>query len=121
MNNGFGEKATARSGSRLILLLPKFGRQTGSEELDPAAERAKEAKRLGCSYLIADARDTSRPILQNLGFIGAAGEKTRVLRPALQTSKRPGCRISVHLCREVTEWIESARPAPDHRSPGAPF
>src|SRR5260370_21004721 len=31
------EKATARSGSRLILLLPKFGRQTGSEELDPAA------------------------------------------------------------------------------------
>jgi GNAT superfamily N-acetyltransferase len=46
------------------------------------AERAKEAKHLGCSYLIADARDTSRPILQNLGFIGAAGETTWVLRPA---------------------------------------
>jgi GNAT superfamily N-acetyltransferase len=46
------------------------------------AERAKEAKRWGCSYLIADARETSRPILQNLGFIGAAGETTWVLRPA---------------------------------------
>ena len=45
------------------------------------AERAKEAKRRGCSYLSADARETSRPILQNLGFIGAASETTWVLRP----------------------------------------
>jgi GNAT superfamily N-acetyltransferase len=46
------------------------------------AERAKEAKRWGCRYLIADARETSQPILQNLGFIGAASETTWVLRPA---------------------------------------
>ena len=43
------------------------------------AARAKEAKRRGCSYLVADARETSRPILQNLGFIGAARETTWVL------------------------------------------
>jgi len=44
------------------------------------AERAKEAQRRGCRYLISDARETSRPILQNLGFICAAGETTWVLR-----------------------------------------
>ena len=46
------------------------------------AARAKEAKRRGCSYLATDARETSRPILQNLGFISAARETTWVLRPA---------------------------------------
>jgi GNAT superfamily N-acetyltransferase len=46
------------------------------------AERAKEAKRRGCSYISADARETSRPILQDLGFIGVASETTWVLRPA---------------------------------------
>jgi GNAT superfamily N-acetyltransferase len=45
------------------------------------AERAKEAKRRGCSYLVTDARETSRPILQNLGFIGAVRETTWVLPP----------------------------------------
>jgi ribosomal protein S18 acetylase RimI-like enzyme len=45
------------------------------------AERAKEASRRGCSYLGADARETSRPILQNLGFICAARETTWVLPP----------------------------------------
>jgi GNAT superfamily N-acetyltransferase len=44
------------------------------------AERAKEAERRGCSYLVVDARETSRPILQNLGFISAARETTWVLR-----------------------------------------
>jgi GNAT superfamily N-acetyltransferase len=43
------------------------------------AERAKEARRRGCSYLVSDARETSRPILQNLGFVGAARETTWVL------------------------------------------
>jgi GNAT superfamily N-acetyltransferase len=46
------------------------------------AERAKEAKRRGCRYLITDARETSRPILENLGFMGAASEITWVLHPA---------------------------------------
>ena len=45
------------------------------------AERAKEAKRRGCSYLVTDARETSRPILQNLGFISAVRETTWVLPP----------------------------------------
>jgi GNAT superfamily N-acetyltransferase len=44
------------------------------------AERAKEARRRGCRYLGSDARETSRPILQNLGFICAASETTWVLR-----------------------------------------
>jgi GNAT superfamily N-acetyltransferase len=43
------------------------------------AERAKEARRRGCRYLVSDARETSRPILQNLGFVGAAMETTWVL------------------------------------------
>ena len=43
------------------------------------AARANEAKRWGCSYLATDARETSRPILQNLGFISAACETTWVL------------------------------------------
>ena len=43
------------------------------------AERAQEATRRGCGYLSADARETSRPILQNLGFICAASETTWVL------------------------------------------
>jgi len=46
------------------------------------AERAKEARRHGCSYLSADARETSRPILQDLGFVCAASEITWVLRPS---------------------------------------
>jgi GNAT superfamily N-acetyltransferase len=45
------------------------------------AARAKEAKRWGCSYLATDARETSRPILQNLGFVCAAKETTWVLPP----------------------------------------
>jgi GNAT superfamily N-acetyltransferase len=45
------------------------------------AARAKEAKRWGCSYLATDARETSRPILQSLGFICAARETTWVLPP----------------------------------------
>lgn len=44
------------------------------------AERGKEAKRRGCRYLSSDARETSRPILQNLGFVCAASETTWVLR-----------------------------------------
>jgi GNAT superfamily N-acetyltransferase len=46
------------------------------------AVRAKEAKRRGCIYLATDARETSRPILQNLGFISAVRETTWVLCPA---------------------------------------
>ena len=44
------------------------------------AERANEAKRRGCRYLVTDAQETSRPILHNLGFISAARETTWVLR-----------------------------------------
>jgi GNAT superfamily N-acetyltransferase len=43
------------------------------------AARAQEAKRWGCRYLATDARETSRPILQNLGFVRAASETTWVL------------------------------------------
>ena len=56
---------------------PSFRRQGLYRAL--VAERAKEARRRGCSYLVADAREASRPILQNLGFIGAASETTWVL------------------------------------------
>jgi N-acetylglutamate synthase-like GNAT family acetyltransferase len=45
------------------------------------AARAEEAKRWGCSYLATDARETSRPILQNLGFTSAVRETTWVLPP----------------------------------------
>ncbi|HEX6566639.1 MAG TPA: GNAT family N-acetyltransferase [Chthoniobacterales bacterium] len=45
------------------------------------AARAKEARRWGCSFLATDARETSRPILQKLGFICAASETTWVLPP----------------------------------------
>jgi GNAT superfamily N-acetyltransferase len=58
---------------------PSFRRQGIYRAL--VAERAKEARRRGCRYLVADARETSRPILQNLGFIGAASETTWVLAP----------------------------------------
>jgi len=43
------------------------------------AERAKEAKGRGCRYLVTDARETSRPILQDLGFVAADRETTWVL------------------------------------------
>jgi GNAT superfamily N-acetyltransferase len=43
------------------------------------AARAQEAKHWGCRYLATDARETSRPILQNLGFVRAASETTWVL------------------------------------------
>jgi GNAT superfamily N-acetyltransferase len=56
---------------------PQYRRQGLYRAL--VAERAQEARRHGCSYLCADARETSRPILQELGFICAASETTWVL------------------------------------------
>jgi GNAT superfamily N-acetyltransferase len=44
-------------------------------------ERAKEAIRHGLRYLSTEARETSRPILQNLGFVPACREVTWVLNP----------------------------------------
>jgi GNAT superfamily N-acetyltransferase len=45
------------------------------------AERAKEATRNGLRYLSTEARETSRPILQGLGFVPACREVTWVLNP----------------------------------------
>jgi GNAT superfamily N-acetyltransferase len=75
--------------ARLELGSPNFGLLFGGG-VSPAhrrqglyralvAARAQEAKRWGCSYLATDARETSRPILQNLGFVRAASETTWVL------------------------------------------
>jgi hypothetical protein len=44
-------------------------------------ERAREAKGRGLRYLCTEARETSKPILQNLGFVAAAREVTWVLNP----------------------------------------
>jgi GNAT superfamily N-acetyltransferase len=44
-------------------------------------ERAKEAKRLGYRYLHTDARHTSRPILERLGFVPLTAVTGWVLRP----------------------------------------
>jgi GNAT superfamily N-acetyltransferase len=46
------------------------------------AERAREARRRDLRYLVTDARETSKPILQNLGFVSAAKEVTWVLNPS---------------------------------------
>lgn len=46
------------------------------------AERAREAKRLGYRYLNVDARDTSRPILERLGFVPLITVTGWVLRPS---------------------------------------
>jgi GNAT superfamily N-acetyltransferase len=46
------------------------------------AERAREARRRDLRYLSTEARETSRPILQNLGFVSAAKEVTWVLNPS---------------------------------------
>jgi len=45
------------------------------------AKRAREAKCRGLRYLSTEARETSKPILQNLGFVAAAREVTWVLNP----------------------------------------
>jgi GNAT superfamily N-acetyltransferase len=45
------------------------------------AARAAEARRAGCRYLAVDARDTSRPILERLGF-EAVGKLTSWRLPA---------------------------------------
>ncbi len=45
------------------------------------AARAAEARRLGVRYLTVDARDTSRPILQRLGFEALASITGWVLKP----------------------------------------
>jgi hypothetical protein len=65
-------------------LSPAYRRQGLYRAL--VAARAKEATRWGCRYLATDARETSRPILQNLGFICASSETTWVLPPVYQTS-----------------------------------
>ena len=45
------------------------------------AERIKEARRRHLRYLCTDARETSKPILENLGFVSVAKEVTWVLKP----------------------------------------
>lgn len=45
------------------------------------AARVDEAKARGLRYLSIEARDTSRPILERLGFVPAVRETTWVLRP----------------------------------------
>jgi GNAT superfamily N-acetyltransferase len=45
------------------------------------AERARDARRLGYRYLTVDARDTSRPILERLGFVALTTIIGWVLRP----------------------------------------
>lgn len=46
------------------------------------AERAREARRRGLQHLSTEARETSKPILRNLGFVSAAKEVTWVLNPS---------------------------------------
>ena len=45
------------------------------------ARRAEEARRRGYRFLTTDARETSRPILQRLGFVRLSGITGWVLRP----------------------------------------
>jgi GNAT superfamily N-acetyltransferase len=45
------------------------------------AARAREAKRLGFRYLNTDARDTSRPILERLGFVPVTTITAWILQP----------------------------------------
>lgn len=52
------------------------------------AERAREARRLGYRYLRVDARDTSRPILERLGFVSLTTITEWVLRPAADEANR---------------------------------
>ncbi|MEO7039976.1 MAG: GNAT family N-acetyltransferase, partial [Candidatus Elarobacter sp.] len=44
-------------------------------------ERAREARRRGYRYITVDARATSRPILERLGFVALDGVTGWVLRP----------------------------------------
>ena len=44
-------------------------------------ERAREARRRGYEYLTVDARETSRPILERIGFVALDGVTGWVLRP----------------------------------------
>ncbi len=46
------------------------------------AARAREAKRLGFRYLYIEARDTSRPILERLGFMPVTTITAWILRPS---------------------------------------
>jgi GNAT superfamily N-acetyltransferase len=46
------------------------------------AERAREARRRHLRYLSTEARETSKPILNDLGFVSAAKEVTWVLTPS---------------------------------------
>jgi hypothetical protein len=45
------------------------------------AARAREAGAKGVRYLVSDARETSRPILERLGFVAASRARLWVLRP----------------------------------------
>jgi predicted GNAT family acetyltransferase len=45
------------------------------------AARAREAKGRGVAYLVVDARETSRPILEGLGFVPASGATLWRLEP----------------------------------------
>jgi ribosomal protein S18 acetylase RimI-like enzyme len=45
------------------------------------AHRAREARERGYHYLTVDARETSRPILERLGFVALSGIRGWVLRP----------------------------------------
>jgi hypothetical protein len=45
-------------------------------------ERAREAGRRDLRYLSTEARETSKPILQNLGFVSAGKEVTWMLNPS---------------------------------------
>lgn len=45
------------------------------------AARVAEARARGLAYLSIEARDTSRPILERLGFVPAGRETTWILRP----------------------------------------
>lgn len=47
------------------------------------AARAQEARDRGLSYLVVDARETSRPILESLGFVPASGAVLWRLEPKL--------------------------------------
>jgi GNAT superfamily N-acetyltransferase len=53
------------------------------------AARAAMARSAGCAFLTVDARETSRPILERLGFVAATGVTAWVLPAAGQRTEGP--------------------------------